>query len=124
MAKTKRKTSTRKSAARKSAARKSAARKTAGGNSSLSVFLMTLTEAGKNASPRERAAERARVSEVVKKADARCQLFATTPKSGNEQLVSLIEGLSTFASKTFANEISRKGFVTADLLFKILKGGP
>ena len=94
------------------------------GKSSVSVFLMTVTEAGKSASPKERAAERARVSQVVKNAGARCQLFGTPPNSDNEQMVSLIEGLSSFASRSFANEISAKGFVQADLLFKILKGGP
>ena len=111
--------------ARKAAAKRSTRKVVAKGDAkSLTVYLMTQTSRGQKLSPKEREKDRARVTQFVKKAGAKCMLFGVNDKGGPQQLISLVWGLSAADQVRFVDVIGRNGYVDAEMTFHILKGGP
>ena len=105
----------------KRATRKAAAK---GDSKSLTVYLMTQTNKGQNLNPKEREKDRARVTQFVKEAGAKCMLFGTKDKGGPQQLVSLVWGLSAADQTRFADVVGENGYVDAEMVVSIRKGGP
>jgi len=111
--------------ARKAAVKRATPKVAAKNNSkSLTVYLMTQTNKGQRISPQEREKDRARVTQFVKNAGAKCMLFATTNKGGPQQLVSLVWGLSAADRMKFADVVGKNGYVDAEMVISIRKGGP
>ena len=111
--------------ARKPAAKR-AARKVAtkGDSKSMTVYLMTQTSKGQKLNPREREKDRARVTRFVKEVGAKCMLFGTKDPGGPQQLVSLVWGLSAADQMRFADVVGKNGYVDAEMVVSIRKGGP
>jgi hypothetical protein len=121
MARSKAKAKSVRKATTKRATRKVA---TKGDSKSLTVYLMTQTSRGQKLNPREREKDRARVTQFVKEAGAKCMLFGTKDKGGPQQLVSLVWGLSSADQTRFADVVGENGYVDAEMVVSIRKGGP